>query len=401
MPRSLYSATNEELIFTCDFLFDFTISLKSSASFLLMAYYSHIVGSSARKSFMSSCEHKSYSIYSLISFFVYPALSMIFLKVEFSYLSPTTLSTVIPQMLYHCECFFFVVVCFINNLRLKRLVNTLPPDSTASITLRKCIATNTLLLIVILLDGVSLFSINIDILTKENRLVPDKLGTDMLTAIFNLGFCLCSPLEVSILFPYEETFRKTAGGSNGNSCNTNAAEAEQLVSRSHNASANSSNNNNNARSLYVSNNATVGSTMRLTSGGGGTGGTVLMTAVGSGADTKLQLSDREGGAAAAGAANAAGSAGGSGSGSPQQGERRPVPLRFGPSRGAPRRSVPSSNGGGVSVVHTSIPLTPRRYEAIVAHHPVAKRQDSDDYQVRCCAVWCGAFRNRARGGART
>ncbi|KAJ3033160.1 hypothetical protein HDV00_006689 [Rhizophlyctis rosea] len=146
--------------------------------FLLLALWSHLIRLTSTP-LMSSTEFAVYTYWSCISFFLYPTLQLCF---TFVWKSELPISTVAPQFVYHIECFVVVVLNEIVLYRLRRLRKGLG-NTNASVKLGYYCEMGRLLSIVVFLDFIGLFIINVDVAASYKIFHNAKFPLDILTRI--------------------------------------------------------------------------------------------------------------------------------------------------------------------------------------------------------------------------
>jgi len=240
-PAARYSEHDKFLADeVCGPLINLSFSLQSSATFLLMAYYQEIIKKSMLmckmpiQSFMSSTEHKIYTVYSAVSFSLYFILGKIFSGSEI-------LRVVCPQLLFHFENLLCISLIAWINIRISLLTKNIsdgggPTYRKFEARLSAVRRQNTLLGACIAMEMFGLGLINMDILFwKFGGFLPvfyeNKYRTDVLTCMFSLGISLHTLPIVNILFPQEKL---NTGGARLATCDrSSVVGAGSIVTGSH------------------------------------------------------------------------------------------------------------------------------------------------------------------------
>jgi len=232
-PRKMYNPLDERIVLVADVFLNLAWSVRTSALFLLQAFWSHIVrpytgGSQAGGDFMSSREFRTYQVASAISLILYPTMQGLFLALQ-----RPDLSTIAPQFVSHFEGLLVAVLCAITIKRFKRLLRSLRPLRTGCVPLFKYyIRMNSLLLIAIIMDSGSLFIINVDVVTTGGQLQRHKWAFDLLTRIFNFGFSSIYMIMFFILYPLRGAGELAAGSHNNGSSTGTVLPVAATPSRS-------------------------------------------------------------------------------------------------------------------------------------------------------------------------
>lgn len=198
-PSSAYSLQNQKFIQAANSILNVSWALKTSALFLALAVWNFAVCNLVNlKHFGKSFEFRTYIVYSIISFTLYPILAEVFSN-------NVLFSTVVPQFVYHFECVTLAVLMIFTNYRFNEFCQGKNPDVVV-VRIKSYIGLNYLLICAALLDGLSLFVINLDIVlhptASSKRLVYNsKIATDILTVMFSCGFVVTYPLAILNLYP--------------------------------------------------------------------------------------------------------------------------------------------------------------------------------------------------------
>jgi len=190
-----YHPDNVELLAPTDAFWSITCTLKSSGMFLMNSMWHNLSRKIINAKFMSSIEFKAYGVYSVLSLILYPFFQLLFLN------SNPLMSAVMPQFVYHAECFSLIIITQISNKRFRRILENLPPTSPNRGSLRFFIHMNNWLTLMLALDFIGLFAINADVCTTERVVYNSMFLTDFFSRIFNLGFCFEYPVLFLILYP--------------------------------------------------------------------------------------------------------------------------------------------------------------------------------------------------------
>lgn len=170
-------------------------TFKSSAHFLTLAFWSSVAKETfAARSFGSSIEFTIYKVYSVVSFVLYPVM-------QYSFPNNKLLSIIMPQFVYLFECFAVVCLTMLVNYRLNRLVCRSNLTESLQNRMNFYIMANNAQIFLVLLEFLSLSSINIDIVSKSFIIAKSPLTTDFLTKLFSLSICLTNIPMIMNLFP--------------------------------------------------------------------------------------------------------------------------------------------------------------------------------------------------------
>lgn len=200
-PSSKYSAHNKDMVFVADATLNVVFTLKNSALFLLIATFAQIASKELRSkgSFMSSGEFHAYTAWSFLSIVGYPIL-----QVTMNKHSRKLYATVYPQIFYSFETLMTVALCQLTAYRLKKLRVGLPTGSSTRYRLEHYTTMLHCVSLCGLLDTFGLFSINVDILNEENRVIyKSKFLTDFFTKCFSFGICGVFVPAMLCLYPGE------------------------------------------------------------------------------------------------------------------------------------------------------------------------------------------------------
>jgi hypothetical protein len=201
-PRKMYSPSNERIVLVADVFLDLSWTLRTSAMFLLQAFWSHVVrpytgGGRTGSDFMSSREFRCYQVASIVSLILYPTLQGLFLALD-----EVSLSTIAPQFVSHAEGILVAFLSVITIRRFRRLIRSLRPLRTGCVPLfRYYIRMNILLIIAIAMDTGCLLIINLDTVINQGQLQRHKWAFDLLTRVFNFGFTATYMIMFFILYP--------------------------------------------------------------------------------------------------------------------------------------------------------------------------------------------------------
>lgn len=238
-PKEHYSKSNHDLIFWIDLTANMAYAVKTSAMFLLMAFWRSVTANLGLVTvkFKNSVEFRFYVVYSCVSICAYPTLQFIFKD-------DNTLSTIIPQFLYNAEVIVLASLSNMCNARFNKVIGKLGPQSTVRAKLLYYVRLNHLMTAACLLDCVSLFAINIEVVAITNvsdrRIYVSKFWSDLLTKTFTFGYTLSYLLVFLMIFPPPEIEKfnekgsssmhvpRGGGGATGNSIN-NSGDGVQLV----------------------------------------------------------------------------------------------------------------------------------------------------------------------------
>ena len=167
-----FSDLHKSYITVADSLLDVAWSFKASSMFMLLATFNYITteNGSVHASFMGSWEFRAYRIYSILSMFAYGLLQGVF-----SY-NPL-LTAVVPQFVYHTECFLIFWLLLLTNYRITRLTRTLTNPTTIA-RMQLYVTFNAYLAFSLLLDFTGLFIINTDILVGHKDVQNSKVSKE-------------------------------------------------------------------------------------------------------------------------------------------------------------------------------------------------------------------------------
>jgi len=195
-PATDYNTKDAEESFGIGFLLNISWTLKGSALFLLMSNWNYLFAKLTDKQFMSSLEFKFYITYSIISFFLYPALQL-------GFIANPLLSTVAPQLVSHIENITLCCLAEFANYRFYKA--RLNVGANLKSTFDFWIQMNHILATALILDGVCLGIINFDIVGNYLVIYKSKFWTDLLSAVFNISFTLTYAVTIYILFRKDRT----------------------------------------------------------------------------------------------------------------------------------------------------------------------------------------------------
>ncbi|KAI9136311.1 hypothetical protein BKA69DRAFT_1129202 [Paraphysoderma sedebokerense] len=212
-PSATYNTENKFLVDVTNTLLNVAWCSKSTASFLLIAFWSH-TGSQygLKKPFVTSLESKLCSAWAVFSVFLYPLL-------QYSFVSNKLLSTVTPQFVYHAETCMVAVLSCVVQYRLRHTIerNASAEDlgSQGSRTrfagqeiLRYHLQCNLWMILWNFMDFIADCSINIDAISLK-ILASNKFLLDLFTKFFSLGFSAAYVVMIQILFPLHEQVNST------------------------------------------------------------------------------------------------------------------------------------------------------------------------------------------------
>jgi len=190
-PSEEYDGVDKTRSIAIGVLLNVSWTIKGSGLFLLISNWNYLFAKLTKKHFMSSMEFKFYIAYSIFSFFLYPALQVIFLY-------NSLLSTIVPQLVSTIENIIIFTLTQITNYRLNKAMEQF--GEKYSTTFKFWISMNHVLSAAVLIDGVFLGIINLDIVTGALVVYKSKFWTDLLTGLFNVGFSMQYFAVVLILF---------------------------------------------------------------------------------------------------------------------------------------------------------------------------------------------------------
>ncbi|KAI9146058.1 hypothetical protein BKA69DRAFT_1047165 [Paraphysoderma sedebokerense] len=194
-----YSPENKILLDATNTLLSLTYCTKSTASFLLIAFWSHTgtqIG--LKKAFVSSRESRVCSIWAIISVCLYPLLQYIFI-------SNKLLSTIAPQFLYHAETFMVACLSTVVHFRLQNSIQDSAYGFSGVAILRHHMQYNVYFIILNTLDVIGLGSINVDAVGLK---MFDKLLLDIFIKLYSTGSTGAFLVMTEILYP--QNVRSTA-----------------------------------------------------------------------------------------------------------------------------------------------------------------------------------------------
>jgi len=191
-PAALYTTPGHAAIITsAGILLNFTWTTKTSALFLLMSNWNHLFSKLTKKTFMSTVEFKIYISYSVISFFLYPTLQLIFIN-------NSTLTTIAPQFLQNIEYVTIGILAEITNYRFRKAKRAFGENMAGTfdfwITMNHCLA------IAVWMGGVFLCIINSDIVGGWMVIYHNKFWTDLLSVWLNMGESMPYAIVIYLLF---------------------------------------------------------------------------------------------------------------------------------------------------------------------------------------------------------
>jgi hypothetical protein len=169
-----------------DALLEAAFITKISGFFLALAALNRLSEKYIGVAFMTMCEYRIYCLYSLASVPLYPILQGI-------YHDNATLSTVAPQVVYHCECLVLFLLFTVMGIRMILIVqeNT-NSASYGAACMRYAIGVVGLTAFMHLIDAVGLGIVNIDVLTNALATPPKPtftmLNLDALVTMFSFSF---------------------------------------------------------------------------------------------------------------------------------------------------------------------------------------------------------------------
>lgn len=194
-PLEKYSSNNRKTFPSISVLLNLSWTLQSSALFLVMALWNHMSKAMLSTKFMSSVEFKAYAVYSIISLGLYPVLQVVY------FISRNVIvSALIPLLIFVFQCLILVVLTQLSNSRFRKLIKRLPKNARAVNRVKYYTEMNNYLTIALFLCVVGLGAIVIDAVSTD-ALFFNKFFLDVLTKLFNIGFCFIYPISFLILFP--------------------------------------------------------------------------------------------------------------------------------------------------------------------------------------------------------
>jgi len=193
---TLYTTLDHSAELTISGVFlNFSWTLKSCGLFLLLSNWNHLFSRLTKKSIMSTWEFKIYIIYSIISFFLYFAMQLIFLN-------NSLLSGIAPQFIAHVENVVLAILTEITNYRFHKAKVKFGEQMER--TLDFWITMNHVLAVALLLDGCCLGAINVDIVGNWLVIYKNKFWTDLLTVSYSVGYSIQYAVVIFILFRKEK-----------------------------------------------------------------------------------------------------------------------------------------------------------------------------------------------------
>ena len=202
-------------------MLDISWSLKSCSLFLIQLIWNHVVKKFKTKPFVSTFEAKLHIILAIASLLAYPILQTSFHIIDDRF------STIAPQFVSHLENFLIGIFCFAMSYRFKKLIHQSSGFQTKAMSrIRYYINLNILLGLSVWMDGLFLFTINVDAVHKTLNptstfafIANSKFWLDFCTKLFNFGFIHTYPIAFLILFPYGSG--QADGNTTGNNFGTN------------------------------------------------------------------------------------------------------------------------------------------------------------------------------------
>ncbi|KAI9141845.1 hypothetical protein BKA69DRAFT_1124532 [Paraphysoderma sedebokerense] len=189
-----YSADNKILLDVSNTLLSVVFCTKSTAAFLLIAFWSHTgtqIG--IKKAFVTSRESKLCSIWAIISVCLYPLL-------QYSFVSNKLLSTIAPQFLYHFETLMIAILSTVVHLRLRRSIQESAYGFSGVAILKHHMRCNIYLIFWNIVDLIGIASINVDALTTKS-FNSNKIWLDICIKLYSTGSTGVFLVMMQILYP--------------------------------------------------------------------------------------------------------------------------------------------------------------------------------------------------------
>jgi hypothetical protein len=200
-------------------MLDISWSIKSCSLFLIQLIWNHVVKKLKTKPFVSTIEAKIHLVMAGVSLLAYPIL-----QTAFQFINPN-FSTIAPQFVSHFENLLIGGFCFIMSNRFKKLVASQSGFHSKAVSrIQYYITLNQLLGLCVWMDGLFLFTINIDAVHKLTSpktstfpfIALSKFWLDFCTKLFNFGFIHTYPIAFLILFPFGSSQQEETNMNNGN-----------------------------------------------------------------------------------------------------------------------------------------------------------------------------------------
>jgi len=183
--KAKYTADNLVLVTNSDALLEAAFITKVSGFFLALAALNRLSEKYVGATFMTMCEYRVYCLYSLASVPLYPILQGV-------YHDDAKLTTVAPQVVYHCECMVLFILFAVMAFRMKVLLNeTTTASEYGKQRMGYMIGVVCLLSFLNLLDSIGLGVININVLMNrvDTTVTLYTMTTlDGLTTLFSFSF---------------------------------------------------------------------------------------------------------------------------------------------------------------------------------------------------------------------
>jgi hypothetical protein len=186
MSKKKYTADALVMVTNSDALLEAAFITKISGFFLALAALNRLSEKYIGVPFMNMCEYRVYCLYSLASVPLYPILQGI-------YHDNATLSTVAPQVVYHCECLVLFLLFTVMGVRMILLMaETTDASEYGMDRMRYCVGVVFLVAFMHLVDAVGLGIINVDVLVNALATPPKPTYTmltlDALVTMFSFSF---------------------------------------------------------------------------------------------------------------------------------------------------------------------------------------------------------------------
>ncbi|CAG8447726.1 6989_t:CDS:2 [Acaulospora morrowiae] len=197
-PQDYWSDIHKQMAIPLDYVFCASFSVQTCLLFLLQSFWNYLANNIAKTTFMGSFEFKSYIVYSIFSFLLFPLLQWIFRENEIY-------TEAIPQLAYGAIMFVIALLGLRSNRRFSRLLRSSKNSNTSQVNIVAKLEyfkeMNQYLTCSLFIGSSSVVALSVDALTPARFLNTHKFTIDLLICHANFTIWVVFVTLILIFYP--------------------------------------------------------------------------------------------------------------------------------------------------------------------------------------------------------